>query len=404
MTSFLSVSIESLFIFINYFFAGIFLLFSAPFFIKNKIFNYDFFKILSFYYISALMSVFLGFIYLYIFEDWRLNFFDISMYGRIFNVVLFSVLSWVIVSLCNYRGYLKVRDVVIFYSIGCAILILTGYWQSLSLYWGIGSFPFETRSWVHGFNKGDYDIEARLTGIAAEPSYFVPFVLDFLILSLIAFKSKSIKITAFIFGACVMILSFSPSGYACTLIAFSLAAILVSKPNIKTFKYLSAFLVVVFVVMVMLLDKVKNVGYVVERLTNLSQDGRFRSIYDTLMVFFDSSFINLMFGYGITNFKVASQYTNYSFLQTSNNLFADVLVEMGFVGLFLMSLLFFNLFIRIFLSARNNYQKFIAYALLFDLIATSMIRADYSTSRFFIMICLIFLLSKYDVYKRAENI
>ncbi|PJG42965.1 hypothetical protein XA39_10070 [Acinetobacter tandoii] len=401
MTSFLSVSIEPMFMYVNYFFAGILILLTLPYLFKSKFLNYPFFKLISLYYFAASFSIFFGFVALYALNFEKIAFFDVNLYGRIFNIILFSALSLIIVSFCGYKNYLTVRYVALFYCVGCAFLILTGYWQALSLYWGIGSFPFETRSWVHGFNKSDYDIEGRLTGIASEPSYFVPFVLDFIILSLIAFKRRFLKLSAFAFGAIAMLLSFSPSGYASTFFAFILAMLFFIKPNSSTIKYFSSFLIIAPFLFFMLIAKIKNLGYVFERLSNISEDGRFKSIYDTLIAFFDSNIVNILFGYGVTNFRVASQYTDYSFLMTSNNLFADVLVEMGVVGFFLMLILFFILFYNTYKSSINNYQKFLTYALFFDLLTTSMIRADYSTSRFFIMISLIFLLSKYDVYKRS---
>lgn len=399
-TSFLSVSIEPSFMYLNCLFAGVLFLISIPYFLKNNFVNYQFLRLLSLYYLAALFSIFFGFVALYVLEFEKIAFFDIELYGRIFNVILFSILSLSIVSLCDYKNYLTVRLVLLCYCVGCALLILTGYWQALSLYLGIGTFPFETRNWVHGFNKTDYDIEARLTGIAAEPSYFVPFVLDFIILSLIVFKSRSLKIIAFTFGIFAMMLSFSPSGYASTFLAFFLAMLFFVRPNSRTIKYLVAFIITMPFLLLLLISKVKNLGYVFDRLSNLSADGRFKSIYETLMQFFDSNIINLLFGYGVTNFKVATQYTDYSALMTSNNLFADVLVEMGVVGFALIVILLSSLFFSIYKSSINNFQKFLTYALFFDLLSTSMIRADYSTSRFFIIIAIIFLLSKYDIYKK----
>lgn len=403
-TSFLLVSIEPTFMYVNYFFAIVFFIISSPYFFKNNFFNKQFFKLLSFYYMAALFSVLFGFSALYIFEFNKIILLDVELYGRFFNIIIFSSLSLIIVSLCGCEKYVSVRKIALFYCLGCAVLILTGYWQAVSLYLGIGAFPFETRSWVHGFNKSDYDIETRLTGIAAEPSYFVPFVLDFIILSLLVFKQKSFKIISFVFGILVMVLSFSPSGYASTLIAFLLAMIFFIKLNANTIRYLVFFVIMIPFLLLMLAGNIKSLGYVFDRLDNLSEDGRFQSISSFLNVFFDSNIINLLFGYGVTNFKVVSQYTNYSFLMTSNNLFVDVFVEMGAVGLLLMLGLFLVLFFRVHTSKVDSYQKFIAYALYFDLLMTSMIRADYSTSRFFIIVALVFLVSKYNVFKESSDI
>lgn len=405
-TSILMVSIKPEFSLIHYIFALIsFIFFCILLIDKNNLLDKSFFKIINKYYLALIFSTFLGFVIVYILDDSVYALKEINMYGRIANISLFSLLSWFIVSLCVYDKYnFSAKKVAFFYGAGCFLLILTGYWQAISLYLGIGTFPFETRSMVHGVGKADYDIQGRLTGVAAEPSYFVPFVLDFMILSLVIFKKNITKLVFFSIATFVLFLSFSPSGYMSAFGSLLLALILVA--NFKSKKYiyiLSALLGSFIVFIITILDKFNNISYVLGRLTKINEDVRFLTIYEVLNEFFSSNILTILFGYGVTNFQFASFRTNYSQFETSNNMFADMLIELGIIGLLLILAMFSKLFVLIRKSSINVLQKFVCYALLFDLLITGLVRADYATSRFFIVIALIFLLSKFNVDNEGKN-
>jgi len=405
-TSILMVSIKPEFSLIHYIFALIsFIFFCILLIDKNNLLDKSFFKIINKYYLALIFSTFLGFVIVYILDDSVYALKEINMYGRIANISLFSLLSWFIVSLCVYDKYnFSAKKVAFFYGAGCFLLILTGYWQAISLYLGIGTFPFETRSMVHGVGKADYDIQGRLTGVAAEPSYFVPFVLDFMILSLVIFKKNITKLVFFSIATFVLFLSFSPSGYMSAFGSLLLALILVA--NFKSKKYiyiLSALLGSFIVFIITILDKFNNISYVLGRLAKINEDVRFLTIYEVLNEFFSSNILTILFGYGVTNFQFASFRTNYSQFETSNNMFADMLIELGIIGLLLILAMFSKLFVLIRKSSINVLQKFVCYALLFDLLITGLVRADYATSRFFIVIALIFLLSKFNVDNEGKN-
>lgn len=404
-TSFLSVSFEANWRLVTYFFAIISFSFISIFIFiyKNKILNKSYFMIIKNYYYAVIISTFLGFLIIYIYDNSIYSFKEIDMYGRFFNLILYSILSWFIVSLSFYnQNFFNPRKIAFFYAFGCFLLILTGYWQALSLYLGVGSFPFETRSMIHGVGKSEYEIEGRLTGVAAEPSYFVPFVLDFMILSLIIFKKNILKFLFFCIAAFVLILSFSPSGYVSAIGSLTLAVLFIA--NFKSKKYiylLSSMLMLLTIFLLTMVDKLRNINYVLGRLYSISEDTRFLTIYEALNVFFSSNVLVILFGYGVTNFKFASMHTNYSQFETSNNIFVDVLVELGLVGLFFIFFMFFKLYCLIRKSAISVMQRFVCYALFFDLLVTGMVRADYATSRFFIIIALIFLLAKFDINNKG---
>lgn len=398
-SSFLSVSFESTWRFVPYFFAIISFSFISIFIYKKKILEKSFFMIIKNYYLAVIISTFLGFLIIYIYDNSIYSFKEIDMYGRFFNIILYSILSWFIVSLSFYnKHFFNPKKIAIFYAVGCFLLILTGYWQALSLYLGIGSFPFETRSMVHGVGKSDYEIEGRLTGIASEPSYFVPFVLDFMILSLIIFTKNFLKLIFFCIAAFVLLLSFSPSGYMSAIGALLFSVFFIANFKSKKYIYLLSSILIFFTIFFLIMwDKLANVNYVLGRLYSLNEDPRFLTIYETLNIFFNSNVLTILFGYGATNFKFASMQTSYSQFETSNNIFADVLIELGMVGLIFILIMFLRLYFLIRKSSVSVIQKFVCYALFFDLLITGLVRADYATSRFFIIITLIFLLAKFDV-------
>lgn len=404
-SSFLAVSFDGNWRLINYFFALISFCFISVFVFKKNILEKSFFKIINNYYYAIILSTFLGFLFVYILDSSIFPFKEINMYGRFLNVTLFSILSWFIVCLSFYdKSFFSPQKIAFFYSIGCFLLILTGYWQALSLYLGVGSFPFETRSMVHGIGKSDYEIEGRITGIAAEPSFFVPFVLDFMIISLIIFKKNITKFIFFSIAAFILFLSFSPSGYISAFGSLILALIFVANFKSKIYIYIYSILMGSFILFILtMLDKFKNIGYVLGRLAQINEDPRFLTIYEVINIFFNSNVLTILFGYGVTNFKFASMYTNYSQFETSNNIYTDILIELGIVGLLLILTMFTKLFILIRKATINPLQKFVCYALFFDLLITGLVRADYATSRFFIIIVLIFLFSKTEVITRIKS-
>lgn len=406
-SSFFSVSFEPNLRLITYFFAIVSFCFISIYICvyKGKILDKSFFFIINNYYLAVIFSTFFGFLIVYIYDKSIYSFKEVDMYGRFLNITLYSILSWFIVSLSIYNKYIfSPKKIASFYAFGCFLLILTGYWQALSLYWGGVSFPFETRSHAHSVVGADYEIEGRLTGIASEPSFFVPFVLDFMILSLIIFKKNILKFLFFCIAALVLILSFSPSGYVSAIASLTLAVLFIA--NFKSKKYiylLSSMLMLLTIFLFTVVDKLRNINYVLERLYNISEDTRFLTIYEALNVFFSSNVLVILFGYGVTNFKFASMHTSYSQFETSNNIFVDVLVELGLVGLFFIFFMFFKLYCLIRKSAISVMQRFVCYALFFDLLVTGMVRADYASSRFFIIIALIFLLAKFDINNKGVH-
>lgn len=386
-----TVSENIFFIYIHYLFSLLlFIVFSINFLFRGVL-DFGFVKILNFYYLGLFLSLIFGFLFNYLFFNYYYNFKELSMYGRFVNIFLFSFLAIFIVSYFSYFN--KEKIFFNFYFFSCFIILISGCWQAISLYLGYFPFPLETRSHIHGVGKEGYEIAGRLTGYAAEPSYFVPFILDFLILSLFVFEKKIYKFLGVSIGLIVMILTFSPSGYLMFIGSFILAFIFIVKLNSKFFLRI-LFFISMFVgfIIYKFSEKFLNLGYVFVRLSSFFEDTRFKTTVDILDIFFQSNLVAILFGFGPSNYKFVSKYSKFSYFETSNNTYIDILVEFGMIGLLLFLAMFLYLFLYIRKSHIDIFSKFICYALFFNLLIGGIVRADYASSRFFMLIAIIYLI------------
>lgn len=143
---------------------------------------------------------------------------EISYLGRILNLLFLTAFIFALynVSSMGEQFYKPIK----FYWYGTALLALTGIWQLLSFY-NLLLFPFETRTNLHSVS-GLEAIAGRLTGIAGEPSYFVAFIVDFLILSfLFLYHKKKFFIFFVLISACCLYFAYSPAGYIILLLSLT---------------------------------------------------------------------------------------------------------------------------------------------------------------------------------------
>ena len=115
-------------------------------------------------------------------------------------------------------------------------------------------------------------------------------------------------------------------------------------------------------------------------------------------IFLEKGFFPYLFGMGTGSFKYLSNtkffYDGRSVHGTSNNLFSDFVYECGYIGLILVIIMFFLLFKRLernFKKNKNIYNK-VNLILFFHLIVSSLYRADFLSSRFFLIISFIKIL------------
>lgn len=332
----------------------------------------------------------------------RFNYYDLNIFGRIFNFIFISSI------ILFYDSFSRSRDVsklFKFYMVGVLILLLTAVWQSLAVYFSLVPFPFDTRSHVHGASEA-VNLGSRITGIAREPSFFVIFLVDFIGLTLL-FKSGLKKIVYLALSFVLLVLSLSPSGFVTVGLAFSASYFFT---QIKFYRELGVVRVLTFIVIIvslfgayLSLNDTPFFSYLVHRVVDVDPQKSDR-LFMLIMPFEwvkDSGAFSLIFGHGIKAYSiVGSAYLlpdGSPVHATSNNMFVDVFWESGLLGLIFLLTFFASVFFKIMKSNFSRQQIFISLFVFFDLLGSSMFRADFASFRFFIMLYLLYILIKYDI-------
>lgn len=334
-------------------------------------------------------------------QNYRFNYYDLNIFGRIFNFIFISSI------ILFYDRFSSSKDLSLlfrFYMAGVFILLLTAVWQSVAVYFSLVSFPFDTRAHVHGASEA-VDVGSRITGIAREPSFFVMFLVDFIALTLL-FKSGLKKILYLVLSFLLLVLSLSPSGFVTVGLAFSASYFFT---QIKFYRELGIVRVLTFMVIVVALlgiylsvNDTPFFSYLLHRVVDVDPQKSDR-LFMLIMPFEwvkDSGAFSLIFGHGIKAYSiVGSAYLlpdGSPVHATSNNMFVDVFWESGLLGLFCLCFFFAFVFFKIMNSNFSRQQIFISLFVFFDLLGSSMFRADFASFRFFIMLYLLFILINYD--------
>ncbi|MCI5179905.1 MAG: hypothetical protein D3911_11420 [Candidatus Electrothrix sp. AW3_4] len=284
-----------------------------------------------------------------------------------------------------------------FYWYGTTLLALTGIWQLLSFY-SILPFPFETRSYVHTVKVET--IAGRLTGMAAEPSYFVAFIADFMGLSFFILRSRKNILYLYLFISIICLYyAFSPSGYI-ILICSVTCPFFSMFLHKKTGKYLMALGPILFIGAIYFIQS-DGGFYFLERLKIADENSRYLMLTMPFNLIFNSNLTTAIFGYGIKSYSIIGP--SMDFASTSNNIFADTLCESGILGFLSLLAFFIYIYYSILKSIKISYtQKYIALFLFFDLLSSSIFRADYATLRFYILIYTIYVLTYVDIRKELK--
>lgn len=372
------------------------------FFLKKMKVEKQFFLLIVIFISPVFLSSTVGIIFSLIYEP-KFDYSQLSVLGRISNLILI-VISMVFISSYSFKKnyneeqYLKQMR---FYWFGCFILLLTALWQFLDKYVNIVSFPFETRTNVHG-TTNIYAFSGRLTGIAEEPSYLTPFIIDFFIFTFVAIKNKIIRYLMLIFALFILIFTFSPSGYIsfCTSFIFASIAVFKNKITIKKIIFFSFCIFLLICFSYVMADYLYNLEYIFDRLDSADQSARVETIIKAVDLVFDSHFMTILFGHGVKSFALLQQIVTFSsgntFFVTSNNLFVDNLWESGLVGILLYLTGFFFVYRMILKCAYSSKQKFIVWFIFFNWVLTSLYRADYANLHFFVLVYFMVILSKFE--------
>ncbi|KUM52486.1 hypothetical protein AR688_09295 [Rheinheimera sp. EpRS3] len=354
------------------------------------------------FFISPFLVSFASLPFSMIVEMQRFDYSQLNIIGRLLNLLIFFVL---VLSLSQFSNQINMLLVFKWYKIGIFILLLTALWHALSLYTGLVSWPFETRSNLHSAYGNTYSFTDRVTGIAREPSFFVMYVVDFIALAFIFFSGLK-RNAAIIFACFIMLLSLSPSGYIVLIMCFCLSYFF-TKMSTLSFsglcKLAALFCFFVFFTFFVLGSNNPFFEYIINRVINVdaSSSSRLSMLLGPFEWVKDSSLISFVFGHGLKSFAIVG--TNYVLPSgeavhvTSNNMYVDVFWEAGVLGLLLMLLYFLFIFVKIFSVKQSQQQQFVTFFVFFDLVLSAVFRADYASLRFFLMLYLLFLLLNYDI-------
>ncbi|WLR41502.1 hypothetical protein LC087_11435 [Bacillus carboniphilus] len=315
----------------------------------------------------------------------------------------------------------KLMKWIKFYPISLFLLMLIGVWQIL--YFTTDFIPFiglDTRSYVHSI-QGTSMFDFRITSFLDEPSYLGPLLIDFLILGFLVFCKKW-KYVVFIAipTTVVLLFSFSVSAYAnLLLITLFLLIQLLKKIDVININYkkvaiVSGIMLVVLFVFIFIFQDLL-LGFfspIIGRFGGLLDINKSSRMYMYVMPafwLFDHSFLSGLFGYGpgsydfLSNTKILPYSLN-NLSVSSNNIFVDFLFETGVVGVGLLIVGLTFLFIYLWKRFTKNIYTFIALTEFVHLMITSLYRSDYSTPRFWVLLLIIFLLSRFESNKTATSI
>lgn len=338
----------------------------------------------------------------------RFDYSQLNIVGRLSNIIMFFLLI-----LCIYK-FSKGRNILLvfkWYNVGVFILLVTALWHAVSLYTGLVSWPFETRSHLHSAYGNEYSFTNRVTGIAREPSFFVTYVVDFIALAFIFFSGLRRNIII-LFSCFMMLLSLSPSGYIVLFLCFSLSYFF-CRLKVYTignvFGLIFSACLVVFLALFLLKSNNPFFEYIVNRVTqaDASNSGRLFMLLGPFEWVKESNISSLLFGHGLKSYSIIG--TSYVLPSgepvhvTSNNMYVDVFWEAGIFGLMLMLMYFIFIFFKIFKIHWSYSQRFAAFFVFFDLVFSALFRADYSSLRFFIMLYLLFILISYDLFLESRK-
>ncbi|WLI73743.1 hypothetical protein [Halomonas alkalicola] len=224
---------------------------------------------------------------------------------------------------------------------------------------------------MHSSSGVDLLASQRVTGVAREPSFFVPFVVDFIILTLILVASLLKRYIIIAFAVLLLLLSLSPSGYMILFgSVFGALVIVFLRTPIRTrhkiqhvlyfIRALSLFLAFYFSFV-----DTPSFYYVYKRFTSLdvSSSSRFYMVVMPFYWMLDSSVFTFLFGNGIKTYSIIG--TEF-FLPdgspvhvTSNNFFVDTFWGSGLIGLVVL-ISFFHTFS---LNCSNQVFQIIKYLL-----------------------------------------
>jgi hypothetical protein len=322
---------------------------------------------------------------------------------RIINILLnFSIFSLIIVRGVDKYGKSYGRAILIIYYLALILLMIGGVWQIASKLLGIPFPEMGLRTNFHGVDSGVKEsFGFRITSFLAEPSYFAPYIIDFILVGLILLKSWFVRVFVTMVSTLILASTFSMSGILnISILGLVLAVAYIHKKRITYLSDLYQVLGLTILITTLAVLSWQAIDYLMpyyERFNAFvatGDDKRFYIItraYDTLT---DSLPHAVMFGFGPGSFTFF-KYLADPMEGTSNNLYVDIMLEHGFFGLLLILVLFSYLIFKTYRMIGKKFENTFGFLFVVHLAVTSMYRADYASPRFWIILVIIYILINY---------
>jgi hypothetical protein len=320
-----------------------------------------------------------------------------STFGRMMNITLYLGIFLCIIHRKNTHT-ITTKEVLSSYLFGSYILLFFGIWQILNVVFNVPVPDFNTRDLFY-FENGSaaaFFTKKRITSIAREPAYLVPYLIDAFII-LFYTSNRFILMVLFLI---LLYFSFSLSGYINIIFVVLL---------IFCFKKKNAFSNKLFVTIIFLLCCIcgymlrDSILIVLRRLNPdiLLNSGRLQEIILPLKYMFSTavSLYNFVFGFGPKGYIYIASFIPYrrgsllSSAVTSHVIFVDLFIEHGIIGLVVIVLLFIYL-LKIATKIYKKNSNMLGLMLCIHLFITSLYTSDYASPRFIIFVMFILFLYK----------
>jgi len=282
------------------------------------------------------------------------------------------------------------------------MLVLFAIWQIISGFTGLWCPEIGTRDSAY-FLKG-LGIK-RVTSLADEPSYLVPFLIDALLISLFLGWRK----IAFVIIA-IVLFTLSFGGFMeLSILALSYLFLASSKDKMKI---LSIGIILLLILILFFPQVVDLLIGIVSARAELQSDfdpndtARTAMIIHPLEKLFEDNMLAILFGNGPSSFKYLYESDADSLFVTSNNIYADLLYEGGVISFLSLALLFYFIW-NLFSHKKFALDRRLVVSKLFviHILLSSFYRADYASERFvvlFIVIEIFYLIIKNDAFLKPN--
>lgn len=331
------------------------------------------------FYIPFLISLCWSFVLISIVNDVAYNNYITSpLIFRTLHVALFYLVLFYSDTLISHKPRnISIHLLSVFVWGVIIFLGLFGLWQILGSLTGVWVPQIETRNALYSARALGIN---RVTSLADEPSYLVPFLID-AILILLLFKKKKL---ALLLGF-LLVMSLSFGGFMESAVLLS-AYVLMSSKATKV-KVVALIMTSICIFIIAFPDLVDIIVQIVLSRKELqagfdpSQTSRTAMIVYPIEKWSEFDFVSLAIGYGPGSSKYLLEANpSEALFVTSNNVFADLLYEEGLIGVAGLVILFV-------LFWRNTYSyekriKIFVRLFVIHIILSSLYRADYSSARY----------------------